>query len=820
MPIGSRHVIAVLRDKRASNQSLKARFDLARRLARGVRRRLAPEEVGTLAFVVAICMAASLVLTPAAQAANSAEEDLLTNPDAASTPAASESAPVEPGAPLSSPSPQSAPEASPDGPPLSVVVVAAGACLVAILAITLLVAWLRRRRGGADAPGKRPVALLKDLMNVTGTPEIAITEDAVIIGRLSTNSGQGVQGVTLPINTVGRRHAQIEYRQHAFYVSDLQSRNGTLVNGNRIEGSTILHNGDVIHIEGVQFVFVLPDESLGDETQLVGSRDAPPAAVGITVAPGFEAPVAAPAGGGSLIEMYGGDASDTGGVLEDEVSSASTEIIAPPRREAVTEQPAMDKTVALGAPVVDGTDEAPEAALTEAFEAVTESPAAPAADPGFPGLLAEDESGDDETDVDSAPTAAQVSPAGGLIDRYGGGDESVDPAPSTGAERAGSRLIDQYRGTDEEPEDAQAPSSEPVGGSLIAQYGGTDDEPDEAAAQTMAADTGGLIAGYSDPADSAPESAPTTAPPPPDAPPAEGGLIAQFGGVDEEPLPAGSGIEGRYADTADEEMFGSDSPTSMLDGLEEGGGFELLLDESDTRENLPVAAAYAETGDMEPDTQEPPMADEERTADVLRNAAQSVPGMVPVPDLEDTGASPRIDRAYLEAQGLISNGNLPPAVPSPRPAPPPSDPPPPMRPERAMPEPPSSGGQGAPLPLAFLIDRDGGASVPQYQIETDNLFVGRSVPTQVQARSYFSIPSKTIGRKHASIRYARGRFWVEDHKSINGTYVNGERVIGMAPLESGDEICFDTFRFGFLVMADGGADSADDADKTVFSGGR
>jgi pSer/pThr/pTyr-binding forkhead associated (FHA) protein len=82
-----------------------------------------------------------------------------------------------------------------------------------------------------------------------------------------------------------------------------------------------------------------------------------------------------------------------------------------------------------------------------------------------------------------------------------------------------------------------------------------------------------------------------------------------------------------------------------------------------------------------------------------------------------------------------------------------------------------------------------------------------------------SIPSKTIGRKLASVRYARGRFWIEDHKSINGTFVNSERVIGMAPLESGDEVAFDTYRFNFIVMPqapEGGGN--DDEDKTVFSG--
>ena len=62
---------------------------------------------------------------------------------------------------------------------------------------------------------------------------------------------------------------------------------------------------------------------------------------------------------------------------------------------------------------------------------------------------------------------------------------------------------------------------------------------------------------------------------------------------------------------------------------------------------------------------------------------------------------------------------------------------------------------------------------------------------------------------------------MEDHRSVNGTFVNGELVMGTAPLESGDELMFDTFRFNFVVIpADhvGGGDDDPrlDVDQTQF----
>jgi len=69
-----------------------------------------------------------------------------------------------------------------------------------------------------------------------------VVEDEIIVGRDDTCD------VVLPERQVSRQHIRI-YKAHAqYYLEDLQSRNGTWVNQQRLEGITELYDGDEIHI--------------------------------------------------------------------------------------------------------------------------------------------------------------------------------------------------------------------------------------------------------------------------------------------------------------------------------------------------------------------------------------------------------------------------------------------------------------------------------------------------------------------------------------------------------------------------------------------
>jgi pSer/pThr/pTyr-binding forkhead associated (FHA) protein len=56
----------------------------------------------------------------------------------------------------------------------------------------------------------------------------------------------------------------------------------------------------------------------------------------------------------------------------------------------------------------------------------------------------------------------------------------------------------------------------------------------------------------------------------------------------------------------------------------------------------------------------------------------------------------------------------------------------------------------------------------------------------------------TVSRRHAEVRFDDGGFWAHDVGSLNGTYLNRQRIDN-APLSSGDEVQVGKFRLLFLA---------------------
>jgi hypothetical protein len=98
---------------------------------------------------------------------------------------------------------------------------------------------------------------------------IPLGDAKVTIGQASTND------VPLAFDrTVSRVHCVIEPVASRWCVRDLSSRNGTLVNGERIWGEQPLRTGDEIRVGTVRFVVRLADAGAhGDET--VGAETGP-----------------------------------------------------------------------------------------------------------------------------------------------------------------------------------------------------------------------------------------------------------------------------------------------------------------------------------------------------------------------------------------------------------------------------------------------------------------------------------------------------------------------------------------------------------------
>jgi serine phosphatase RsbU (regulator of sigma subunit) len=97
------------------------------------------------------------------------------------------------------------------------------------------------------------MASLHILRGVNQGQRIALDGDRVLLGRSPECQ------VVIPITSVSRQHARIIRVQDHYYIEDMQSRNGTYLNNERIGGRTLLQPNDRIRICDFMAVFLGAD---------------------------------------------------------------------------------------------------------------------------------------------------------------------------------------------------------------------------------------------------------------------------------------------------------------------------------------------------------------------------------------------------------------------------------------------------------------------------------------------------------------------------------------------------------------------------------
>jgi hypothetical protein len=97
------------------------------------------------------------------------------------------------------------------------------------------------------APMRGNNALLL-LQSPAGPQPIPLESTTINVGRGLSND------VILEDTRVSRHHVQLRYKNRRFWITDLGSTNGTLVNGERIS-ETALRDGDVISLGGLELIF-------------------------------------------------------------------------------------------------------------------------------------------------------------------------------------------------------------------------------------------------------------------------------------------------------------------------------------------------------------------------------------------------------------------------------------------------------------------------------------------------------------------------------------------------------------------------------------
>lgn len=70
--------------------------------------------------------------------------------------------------------------------------------------------------------------------------------------------------VLIPDPRASRHHAELRVGQESVTIRDLDSTNGTRLNGELVDGPTCVRDGDVIEIAGVHFAFHDPDATLDE----------------------------------------------------------------------------------------------------------------------------------------------------------------------------------------------------------------------------------------------------------------------------------------------------------------------------------------------------------------------------------------------------------------------------------------------------------------------------------------------------------------------------------------------------------------------------
>ena len=95
-----------------------------------------------------------------------------------------------------------------------------------------------------------------------------------------------------------------------------------------------------------------------------------------------------------------------------------------------------------------------------------------------------------------------------------------------------------------------------------------------------------------------------------------------------------------------------------------------------------------------------------------------------------------------------------------------------------------------------LIVRAGAQAGARFPLDTDITRLGRHPDSEI------SLDDITVSRRHAEVQRTAEGYVVADSGSLNGTYVNQERV-ERAPLRHGDELQIGKFRLVFFERTDG-----------------
>jgi hypothetical protein len=101
-------------------------------------------------------------------------------------------------------------------------------------------------------------------------------------------------------------------------------------------------------------------------------------------------------------------------------------------------------------------------------------------------------------------------------------------------------------------------------------------------------------------------------------------------------------------------------------------------------------------------------------------------------------------------------------------------------------------------PRAVLYDVYDPSDIRRHEIGERPVVLGR-VSGSDPAMDYVVVDERTVGRWHATIERRGQGFWIRDEGSVNGTFVNDQRITGEHPLKHGDMVRVHRHEFEFVI---------------------
>ena len=112
----------------------------------------------------------------------------------------------------------------------------------------------------ANAPHKKQTAVLRSLKPGTAR-DIRLTDGSLLIGKKKSRTD-----VCISHHTISRIHARVEKKDGGYFITDLNSTNGTFVNGEQLSPNETrpLNGGDQVQLADLKYVLVVPQVGIGE----------------------------------------------------------------------------------------------------------------------------------------------------------------------------------------------------------------------------------------------------------------------------------------------------------------------------------------------------------------------------------------------------------------------------------------------------------------------------------------------------------------------------------------------------------------------------